>query len=261
MPRFFTAAVLGLILLAAAACKTETVYDVRDEPVPGPAQGLARDELGRKITEAVASAHWRIDAAEPGRLWATYDVGKHAATVAVAWSERTYSITLASANNLEQHGDQIHRTYNVWVRNLEREINDALYVGNAGAARAAAPLPARAPPVAAQPAPTPAPVAALVRPAPGVAQAPSKAPPYAKIVGFSAAGLGLVALAVGGVQGGRSHSLLSDATAAYNAHGGAYSQADLATVRSANSAASTANLLFVVGGVLAVAGTVVALAF
>jgi hypothetical protein len=160
MRRSLAFCVLSVILLAGAGCaRTEPVFDVRDESIPAPAQGLPRNEIGRRISEAAARARWRVDAAEPGRLWATYDVGKHAATANVTWTERAYSISLVSTNNLEESGGQVHRTYNVWVRNLEREINDMLYLGSPGAA--APPLPAS---VAARPsAPSSAPVAAAAR--------------------------------------------------------------------------------------------------
>ena len=84
---------------------------------------------------------------------------------------------------------------------------------------------------------------------------------WSKVAGFGAVGAGALALAIGGVQGARSSSMTSDAEAAFHKNGGAYTRADLANIQSANSAASSANLLFVVGGVLVIAGAALALAF
>ena len=62
-------------------------------------------------------------------------------------------------------------------------------------------------------------------------------------------------------QGSRSKGFVNDANAAYDHNGGAYQSGDLATLQSAKSAASTANALFVVGGLLAAAGLTMAFAF
>jgi hypothetical protein len=129
LPRSLAAALLSAALLVAGCIKTETVYDVRD-PLPAAALRQPGDEVGRKIAEATVRARWRIDLAAPGRLQATYDVGKHAATVDVAWTEQSFSITLVSSNNLLQQDGQIQRTYNVWVRSLEQSINDGLDFGS-----------------------------------------------------------------------------------------------------------------------------------
>ena len=107
-------------------------------------------------------------------------------------------------------------------------------------------------------APSPAPVAAVSTASPGEPGAPVR---WTRVAGFGAAGAGALALVVGAVQGAHSSSLISDSEAAYRKNGGAYTRADLANLSSANSAASSANLLFVVGGVLVVAGAALAFAF
>jgi hypothetical protein len=84
---------------------------------------------------------------------------------------------------------------------------------------------------------------------------------WAKPVGYTAAALGAAALIGGVVQGLRASSMISSAESAYEANGGAYRPANAAELASGNSAAKSANLLFGVGGVLAAAGLVVALAF
>jgi hypothetical protein len=128
MRRLFAACLLPLLLITAAGCThTEPVYDVRDETLPAGAFGLPHDEVGRKLAEAVARARWHVDRVEPTQILASYDAGRHGATVAITWTDRTYNIGLVSSNNLREQGGQIHRTYNAWVRSLEREINTELY--------------------------------------------------------------------------------------------------------------------------------------
>ncbi|HKW55286.1 MAG TPA: hypothetical protein VJO12_16465 [Stellaceae bacterium] len=128
MRRRLALSLASLLLLATAGCMhTQPVYDVHDETLPAGALGLSHDEVGRKLAEAAARARWRVDRVEPTQVVATYDAGSHSATVAITWSERTYSIGLVNSYNLREEGGQIHRTYNGWVRGLEREINSALY--------------------------------------------------------------------------------------------------------------------------------------
>ena len=84
---------------------------------------------------------------------------------------------------------------------------------------------------------------------------------WTRPTGFAVAGLGVAAGLVGVWQGSKSKGFVNDANAAFDRNGGAYLQSDFVTLQSAKSAASTANALFVVGGLLAAAGLTMALAF
>ncbi|HUJ25659.1 MAG TPA: hypothetical protein VLW85_06560 [Myxococcales bacterium] len=84
---------------------------------------------------------------------------------------------------------------------------------------------------------------------------------WKKPVGYTVAGVGLVAIGVGIFEGSHGKSLLNQASSSYTANGGAYSQADLANVDSGRSAVHAGNALFIVGGVLLAAGLVTAFVF
>ena len=84
---------------------------------------------------------------------------------------------------------------------------------------------------------------------------------WTRPTGFAIAGLGAAAGLVGVWQGSRSKGFVNDANAAYDRNGGAYLAKDFVTLQSAKSAASTANALFVVGGLLAAAGLTMAFVF
>jgi len=62
-------------------------------------------------------------------------------------------------------------------------------------------------------------------------------------------------------QGTHAKSLINSSNDRYVAQGNRYTQADLATIDSANSAAKTANVLYIVGGVLLAAGLVTTFVF
>jgi hypothetical protein len=93
--------------------------------------------------------------------------------------------------------------------------------------------------------------------APSVRPTPSK---WTKSVGITMAAVGAVALGIATYEGLHSKSLTDDANARYAANR-AYTQQDLSTISSAHSAATTANVLFAVGGVLAASGLVLTFAF
>jgi hypothetical protein len=102
------------------------------------------------------------------------------------------------------------------------------------------------------------------RPAPPPALPREEGPPEARWprpVGFAVAGVGGALLLAAVLEGAHSKSLLSDARAAYNSNGGAYRPADLDGLRSGNSAAHTANILYVASAIAAAAGLTVALEF
>jgi len=84
---------------------------------------------------------------------------------------------------------------------------------------------------------------------------------WTKPVGYSVAAAGLIAAGIGVYQGIHARSLINESNDRFVAQGNRYTQADLATIDSANSAARNANILYVVGGVLLAAGLVTTFAF
>ena len=100
-----------------------------------------------------------------------------------------------------------------------------------------------------------APAAALA--APGTRSRPRWKQP----AGIAVAAVGAVAAGAGIVYGVNSRSDLDKAESAFRDHGGVYRQADLTTLKSGNTEARRANLLFVAGGVLLAAGALLIFAF
>jgi hypothetical protein len=93
--------------------------------------------------------------------------------------------------------------------------------------------------------------------APSVRPTPTK---WTKPVGMTMAAVGIVAAGIATYEGLHSKSLANDANSRFAANG-AYTQRDLSTISSAHSAATTANVLFIVGGVLAASGLALTFAF
>jgi hypothetical protein len=117
-----------------------------------------------------------------------------------------------------------------------------------------------------RPAPPAVPVAsAPVEAAPVAAVGATPTPPprrtWTRKAGYATAGVALVAAAAGVWFGAKSRSDLDRAESAYRANGGVYQSADLDALRSGNSSARTANVLFIASGVLLATGAALTFAF
>ena len=119
---------LAMFLVGIAACaRHEPVYTVENHPIPQVAQKLTLPEIEKAIMLAGTQRNWRFEQVKPGQLKGRFFDGKHEALVDVSYSQTAYSIGLNSTMNLKQTDSTIHGTYNRWIRNLERDIEDRLY--------------------------------------------------------------------------------------------------------------------------------------
>lgn len=127
--------VLALLPSGAFASRQEPIYNVVNHPIPVVAQKLSRDALSRAIIAGGAlTRRWQIGPNADGSLTGILDArGKHHATVTITYSQANYNVTLVSSTNLLQEGNLIHRNYNTWVRQLEKNIDDQLTVAGTAA--------------------------------------------------------------------------------------------------------------------------------
>jgi hypothetical protein len=112
--------------VSGCASRVEPIYNVVNHPVPVAAQKLPLQEIGHAIVTAAAEYHWSVALTQPGQIRATYDRGEHQAVIAISYSRSAYSINLVSSEDLKQRDGEIHRKYNLWIRNLERAIEERL---------------------------------------------------------------------------------------------------------------------------------------
>ena len=89
----------------------------------------------------------------------------------------------------------------------------------------------------------------------------SAAPRWTRPVGLTALGIGAAVAVAGTYFGVKSHSDLNRAESSFRTNGGAYRAGDVAALNSGNSAAHSANALFVASGVLLAAGALLTWAF
>lgn len=119
---------LGLVLLVGTSCQSVPVYTVESHPIPASAQKLSMNEIEQAIIQAGSARRWRFERLAPGSLRARQSDSKdHEAVVDIAYSQAAYSIRLNSTFRLKEKDGTIHPRYNIWVRNLEKDIEDRLY--------------------------------------------------------------------------------------------------------------------------------------
>ena len=115
---------LGAVL-AVAGCRTVTVYNVPRSPISVPATVTPKD-----VSEAIFAAGrregWRVREVTPGQINAEKTVRTHRAFVRIDYDTTGFSVTLVEAENLLFDGTRIHKTYNLWVQQLEKSIQDEL---------------------------------------------------------------------------------------------------------------------------------------
>jgi hypothetical protein len=125
---------LGLALFAAASCQNAPIHTVENHPVPAAAQKLSLAEMEQAIIQAGSSRGWRFERLGQGSLRATQrHPNGYDAVVDVTFNQTAYNIRLNSTTGLRQRDGTIHPHYNLWVRNLEKDIEDRLHA--AGIAR------------------------------------------------------------------------------------------------------------------------------
>ena len=124
--------ILSLALWCAATamvgCNTAApIMNVSNTTVIGPVgQSLSADEVRAAIIRAGASLGWIVTDARPGVLNGRLILRTHTADVEIPYTTTAYSITYKSSINLNESGGQIHRNYNGWIQNLNRNINAQL---------------------------------------------------------------------------------------------------------------------------------------
>jgi hypothetical protein len=121
---------LGLLLLAACHHRAP-IENFADQPVPESARTLPLTEIGTQIKAACEPLGWTFTDLGPGKMTGTIKE-KRSATVEVAYSQTSYSITLVSSTHLYQTNDgEIATRYNIWARNLNAAITRQLAAAGA----------------------------------------------------------------------------------------------------------------------------------
>jgi hypothetical protein len=111
------------VTLLLAACANEPIYNVPTHMVPGSAQALPPERIEAAIIDAGQSRGWKFERTAPGLLRAKQVQPKYSAVVDISFNARSYSIKHISSSGMNEEGGTVHPHYNMWIRNLERDID------------------------------------------------------------------------------------------------------------------------------------------
>jgi uncharacterized protein YcfL len=128
--RLCSVLVLALVL---SACRTSPIYNVTQGLVP---TNQTTAMSGKLIAKALTSQHWKLLSNEPGKIIASIQVNSHTATINVQFDDKGYTIKYLKSKHLKYDAAKkiIHKTYNLWIGDLEGQID--FYLANPGAAKA-----------------------------------------------------------------------------------------------------------------------------
>lgn len=112
--------VAATVLLTACATTGQPVYNVSQSPIV--AKVRTSDDVSKAIVRAGAGLGWQMVPDRPGHITGTLKVRAHVAVVDIDYNPKFYSIKYRESSNLNYDGANIHRSYNSWIQNLDRQI-------------------------------------------------------------------------------------------------------------------------------------------
>ncbi|PWC20035.1 hypothetical protein DDT52_11845 [Brenneria roseae subsp. roseae] len=108
------------------ACVLAVTGCARTAPVANVTKTIAAqqtaDQVKRAILQAGLEREWVMVPVSPGVINGHLDQRGHIADIRITYSQTSYSINYVSSQNLMAGGGKIHRNYNRWINNLDREI-------------------------------------------------------------------------------------------------------------------------------------------
>ena len=127
-------AVLALVgVMAVAGCRSAQIASVQSQPYGSSglnySDALTLEDYEKAIIRAGSKRGWIFSRVGPGHLVGTVDVrGKHSAAVDVVFDTETFSILYKDSQNLDYNPtkNQIHPSYNSWVKFLEQDIKSEI---------------------------------------------------------------------------------------------------------------------------------------
>ena len=124
----FRMALLALfVLLPLAACTSKPILNVSNEPiVVASGRTATMDNVRDAILRAGSKLGWQMTPAAPGVVDGRLNLRDHVAMIDVKYDTQSFSIVYRDSTNLDYRNGQIHRNYNGWIENLNREIRAEL---------------------------------------------------------------------------------------------------------------------------------------
>ena len=116
----------SLVLAFVAACTSRPIMNINDAPVVTSGKAATAQDVERSIVRAGSSLGWVMSPVRPGLVSGRLDLRTHIAVVEVPYDTKSYSIRYKDSTNLNAEGGNIHKNYNGWIENLDRNIRAEL---------------------------------------------------------------------------------------------------------------------------------------
>lgn len=108
-------------ILFIAGCRSAPLYNVERSSF-----NVSEQKSMTEITEAIQRAGtrlgWQMNVERPGLMIGTLNLRSHQAVVEIPYDTTGFAITYRDSTDLDYDGTAIHKNYNSWIQNLEREI-------------------------------------------------------------------------------------------------------------------------------------------
>jgi len=115
------------VIVLMVGCTSRPIMNVTDQPVVSAAgKQLTEDQVRSSIVSAGIALGWVMTPVSPGLVSGRLSLRDHVAVVDVRYTAKTYSIAYKDSTNLDYRNGQIHRNYNGWIENLNRDIRNEM---------------------------------------------------------------------------------------------------------------------------------------
>ncbi|CAM3650981.1 putative lipoprotein [Pseudomonas reidholzensis] len=121
MSSLLRATALGLALIGLAGCTSKPVLNPSEQLVAN--HGYSQSQVQLAILKGIANRGWTAQKLAPGLIQADILVrGTHYAAVDIHYSASEYRISYRDSREMDYKNGSIHRNYNRWVANLDKNI-------------------------------------------------------------------------------------------------------------------------------------------
>lgn len=110
-----------VLTMGLIGCVTQPVYNVENSPINA-SSSVSSAKIKKAIISAGAERGWAMKETKPGHIVGTLFARKHKAVVDITYNTKSYSITYKDSVALKYDGSSIHKRYNGWIQNLDRQI-------------------------------------------------------------------------------------------------------------------------------------------
>lgn len=121
---FIKATFVAVALFSLAACgNLQPLRNIENTPV---VYNLKLDQVKSAIMQAGIERGWVMKQIKSGEIQGELFVREHRAVIDITYSPKSYSINYVNSKNLKYTNGKIHRNYNRWINNLDKDIQIAL---------------------------------------------------------------------------------------------------------------------------------------